>query len=489
MSEPDSAPPNGGQEEPIARALAARERRVDGLIAALWGGPGRPTDIALALTFVGAIGARWTLSNCRSEEWIPWMTILSVGGLTVLWKRNRLGWLLCAIGIGVPFLTLRDWLTQSFVMLLIALVGLVTVDGRKPDSGRSVRDAAWLITAGTYLVAAFHKLNEGFFSVQRGCANEGWRRVDAMFEWAPLAVPGALEPALPYAVVVAEVLIFALLLRAPRVAILVGVLFHVPLTWAFAPAFVFVMFIGYAAALSDEACTRLFRAFLRRFWLCLVVYGLVFGAYAWASGFDSGRSDLWVKTPILALVFGLVAEDLWRHPSADTERDVGASAWRKPRWLAVAAFSVFSFNGLTPYIGTQMQHTGAMLSNLRIDPECWNHFVIPPSALQVDPFLRIEEASLGDSDEDWLDIERILRERLWNATQVLQMRRNWCGGDREPIALSGTFRGEPWAVDNLCEEGTALPSGPGVLGGVGWFPDFLRHQKNLPRVCDMPCIH
>lgn len=465
---------------------------MSGVIDSLWKGPSRPADIALALTYAGAIGARWTLSNCRDPEWIPWMIVLTLGGLLVLFKRNRIGWLLCAIGIGVPFLTLRDWLTQSFVMLLIALVGCVSVDGRRAGSGQTVRDAAWLITAGTYLIAGFHKLNEGFFSVEKGCANEGWRRVDEMFAWAPLAVPEWLDPTLPYAVVAAEVLIFGLLLFRPRTAIVVGVLFHIPLTWAFAPAFVFVMFIGYAAALSDAQCERLYRSFVRHFWICLGVYVPALALYAWASGFNTSRTDLWVKTPILVLVLGLVSLDLWTHRGRDGTSDppaLGAAAWRRPRAIAALAALVFFLNGLTPYVGTQMQHTGAMLSNLRIDPECWNHFVVPVDALQVDPFLRIEEASLGDSEDDWRDIEEVLRVRLWNATQVLQMRRNWCGGDREPIALSGTFRGAPWSVDNLCDEDVVLPSGPGVFGGDGWFPDFLRHQKNLPRSCDMPCIH
>ena len=53
-------------------------------------------------------------------------------------------------------------------------------------------------------------------------------------------------------------------------------------------------------------------------------------------------------------------------------------------------------NGLTPYLGVQYQHAGAMVSNLRIDRGCWNHVFVPESGPLTDDYIRVDEVYFGE---------------------------------------------------------------------------------------------
>lgn len=474
--------------EQLEASLRARERRVARWQDRWLRGPTTPVDVALGLAWAGAIAARWTLTNVRADGGWAWMIGLSIAGALVAVTRSRLGWALSALMLTGPLFLLQDWLTQTLVMLLIALVGAATA--RAPvhdgdDAGRPVRDTARWVTALTYLIAAFHKLNEGFLSPQTGCAAAGWDELNELFPTLPLALPDALRGALAHATLGVEVALFGLLLVRPRVAILLGLLFHVPLTWAFAPAFVFVMLIGYVAALTSDDVVRLARRLHehRRAWLTLAAAsGALFIALSdttWV------RSDLWVKTPILAVLIALVALDLLRSPAV-------ARATARPGRAAAAAAVFFVVNAAGPYLGTQMQHTGAMLSNLRVDDACWNHLLVPPSASLGDPYIRIDHASFAGEralSEQHAQLVTVLETRLWNGTQLHQMRRNWCSERVRPFRLEGTHLGAAFVVEDVCAPNAALPRDRGVFGGRAWFPNYLRWQKNLPRACPMRCIH
>ena len=175
-------------------------------------------------------------------------------------------------------------------------------------------------------------------------------------------------------------------------------------------------------------------------------------------------------------------------------RSTGPSDGRhRPRGWVAAALVFFVANGLTPYLGTQMQHAGAMLSNLRIDAGCWNHLLVPESVRRVDAYIRVDVASIGNAESETLGAfpggEAILRERLWSTTALRLMRRNWCTDRTRPISLSGTFLGEPLVIRDLCDPAEPLPVGPGVWGLTEFFPDYLRLQKNLERACPQECLH
>jgi hypothetical protein len=435
-------------------------------------------ESALLIAWAGGVAARWTLVNVRVDTGWLWMLGLTAATAALLWTRSRWAWLAAAVSLWGPLLFVQDWLTQTLVMLLIALVGAL-------GSGRAVADTARWLTALTYLIAAFHKLNTGFLDPATGCAAAGWDALGAMFPTIPIGIPDAARAALAHATLATEVALFGLLLAAPRVGILVGLLFHIPLTWAFAPAFVFIMVIGYTGALDDDTVRRM-AADLRTHWRAWAVGAVAIGlAYVGLADTSWQRSDLWLKTPILGVLIALVARDLGRHRAPGPR-------WRPPHRIARVAALLFCLNASGPYLGLQMQHTGAMLSNLRVDAPCWNHLLVPPSVSLGDPYIRVEVASLGvdgsGAPED-AHLRAVLTERLWNSTQLHQMRDNWCAERMRPIRLEGTHLGAPFVVEDLCDESAPIPTDRGVFGGRAWFPNYLRWQKNLPRSCPMACIH
>jgi len=150
---------------------------------------------------------------------------------------------------------------------------------------------------------------------------------------------------------------------------------------------------------------------------------------------------------------------------------------------ARVVLAAWLLHGLTPYFGIQYQHTGAMLSNLRVDVECHNSLVFPRAMVGLDPYLRVTSARIGQGQR--AAREKVLESSLWNVAALHTMRRNWCRPHLRPIALKGTWRGRAFAIDDLCDDAwiSALP-------GAQWLPaGFQRFQKNLPRACAAACIH
>jgi hypothetical protein len=402
--------------------------------------------------------------------------LLLVGAVGLLLRGSRLWWLTCAVGLAIPLFVLRDWLTQSVIMLAIATVGSLSLNRA------TVRATARWVVVATYGLAVFHKLNADFFDPTVSCAVDGWRQWAAFLPGLPLPTTGEALSVLPYLVIAGELMIGVLLVFRVRIALMVGVVFHLPLTMVMAPAFVFVLLVGFAAALSDadrKAAIDAVSSGRRR--IALVVGALL--AAVWLLGSFPGW-DLALKQAWLLSIFVVTAEVVRR----DGIHGPTVLPRTGRRSIVVAVVTLFLLNGLTPYLGTQMQHTGAMLSNLRVDEGCWNHLVVPESVRRVDPYIRIETASIGTS-ENFSETEDLLLRRLWSTTSLRQMRRNWCSDSQRPITLSGTFLGEPLVIADLCDESALLPSGPGVLGFGELFPDFLRLQKRLERVCPQRCLH
>ena len=459
--------------------------------------------------------------------WLPGL-VEGIGALWLLWRPAAPAFAICLIGTLWPLLFLRDVLTQSALLSLWALVGLV--GAVRPRLRSAALDAVLWVTAGTYLLAALHKLNSAFFTPELGCAEHAWAQVAARYG-LPDALPGA-----PFVAVGMEVALGVLLLRRSLWAWPLGLAFHLPLTVTLAPAFGAVMLSGYVAGLDARTLVR-WRRLLRR-WPLWVVVGLgVAGVeYAWA-----GRGELApaLKTGVAAVLLfvSVIAGLRWRPASAAEKvsesdglprlsaapasllpllcsrlrrgphtpgfarvRTCGHTTFGRghacfarlrqpqrvpvarhpPHWLPVAALTLWVANGLTPYFGVQYQHAAAMLSGLRIDAGCHNSLVMPAWLVVEDPYVRIDTASLPGRPER----ERILLESLWNLPALHTMHRNWCIPENRPITLTGTWRGEAFHIEDLCAEDwrSALP-------GDDWFPGFQRYQKNLGRECRQACIH
>jgi hypothetical protein len=138
----------------------------------------------------------------------------------------------------------------------------------------------------------------------------------------------------------------------------------------------------------------------------------------------------------------------------------------------------FVANGLTPYFGAQFHHTAAMLSNLRIDEGCHNSLLFP-EALATDPYVRLDALEVAPHRADEQTLAAIT-ERLWDVRALYLARQSWCRVHTEPLPARGTYRGRPFATDDICAE-WPLPS-PALAG-------FRRFQINLKRACPIRCLH
>lgn len=403
-----------------------------------------------------------TLPDVREPGWLVPASIEAAGALWLLWRPAPGAFLLCALGTAWPLLLLRDVLTQSMYLTCVALIGAFA----RPLGARATLDAARLLTAGTYGLAALHKLNTTWFDPAYGCANHAWAQVVARYP--PLDALPIGAAALPFVALGLEVALAVGLVRRSRWIWPVGVLFHLPLTVTLAPAFAAVMLVGYAAAVPARDVARLRRIGRRRGGR-IAAAGIATGAVEalLAGGVDDVAA--WLKVvaagSLLAGTLPLLAA-----------RSVASPAAGRPARVLLA---LWILHGLTPYLGVQYQHTAAMLSNLRIDAGCHNSLVFPEWLRGEDPYLRIDDASIGAGARP--EREAIVEATLWNVAALHTMRRNWCVPALRPIRFAGWWRGRAFAIDDLCADG-ALSEFPGP-------PGFQRFQKNLPRACPAACIH
>ncbi len=474
-------------DESLERALARRERRLARLRDAIWRGPSGLEAQVFRVAWVVAVLARFTLADMFGAERLPTTAALALGTALVALRGGRVGWSVCAAALFAELVSGRDWLTQSMVMLFVAVAGALTADASVARSHQRLRGAALATVVATYGVAAFHKVNRDFLDPVVSCANLGWLRLDQATVLGTM--PDAVLALSPWTVVVVEVVIALLLPRWPRLAIPLAAVFHVPLTLAVEPAFPFVMALGWVAALDAEelrAWAATARSLARPLAVGTAVTFGVLWLLTWPVPHALNAAKCAALLGLAALAVALVAR---AGPSS-----LRAAADQRPsRAAAALAALLFCANAATPYVGTQVQHAGAMLSNLRIDAGCWNHLLVPEAVRRVDPYVRIDAAGMGNARLGTLgafaDAEDTLRTTLWSTGALRAIRRNWCNERTAPIVVSGTFRGAPLELADLCDASVPLPRGPGAYGGDGLFDDYLRLQKNLRRACPSACVH
>ncbi len=492
--------------EPDLQAQLA-EFRADRPMRALLDAPSHPTLRLVSFLYVIAGLSHLWLADAWQWSWLPGNTLFLMGLITLLWRPNALGWLLCALGKALPLLFARDHLTQSLILLLIASYGVLFIAAHAylQVGAQKMRQFAtpmgpltapmaaffdairWLIII-TYLAAAFHKLNSDFFHPDRSCALYG---LEGLVEHFGLTLPAscaAWTTSLAIAVIAVEASIALLyLVRRHRLAIFLAILFHLPLTLTVAPAFALVMLAGHAAFLTPDdidAATR----WIRARWIPLILTTLGATTALLIAG-DLPFGD-WTMVPRIALMIAmaivLLAIGLWHTSPRRVCPDQATPRW--PRRLVLILSLAFAVHCLSPYTGLRYQHTAAMVSNLRIDDPCWNHLLMPRSLRLHDPYIRIDRAYFVEPGH----LERYedkATSQLWNGPMLHQMRKNWCPDSLRPFYIEGTFKGRHFQIDDLCADDLLWPFDDAGVFGVEIFKDHLRFQRNLDRRCDQRCIH
>jgi hypothetical protein len=289
------------------------------------------------------------------------------------------------------------------------------------------------------------------------------------------------SPGLAAGVVLWEVLLGVLVLRRSRWVWPLGLAFHLPLTVTLAPAFGAVMVAGWAAGVAPREVV-LWRRAVRGARRCGLLVAAGLGAAAVEALMRSAPDPLAQGKVFLA--GALLA--------AWPRRAVRPVTRPTPRG-AILVGVVFVAHGLSPYLGLRMQHAGAMLSNLRIDPECHNSLVFPAPP-GPGPYIYIDSIRFGpgeDGDDLRPERARVVRETLWNPTALHVMRENWCIPELRPIRVGGRWRGRPFELPDLCAPDAldALDAFHPFRPGPGFLPGHQAFQKNLPRACHAACVH
>lgn len=427
---------------------------------------------------VGSLSHLW-LADAWQWDWLPANVVYAVGVAILLVSGGSIGWIACAVGLAIPLLFLRDQLTQSVFLLAVSVAGAGFIIADAPR--RKIDSFLWCLrglTIALYAIAVFHKLNAQFLDPATSCANYGMAKLFRYYQLDPAAF-GWLEPAHPWIALGFELAIpLAYLLGRSHVARIVAIVFHIPLTLTMAPAFAFVMMTGHAAFVTDEERRALWDG-LRRHARWLAVAAVSTTAVSLAA---HGAIPEPLMIPREALLWLML---FWFAVVRPPRPRRGRSGRSAPGIVIVGAFLL---NGATPYLGVQYQHTGAMLSNLRIDEGCWNHVLVGEWARLTDDYVRVEEVHFREPGHVE-EYERIVLDQLWSPPQIRQMRRNWCRPEVRPFTMRGTFRDREWRITDLCDQEEAWPFTDDGLLGVEVFGDFLRYQKNLQRECPQECIH
>lgn len=488
-------------DEPSDERLASGP---EALLAVLVGDPDPDDRTAwrwVSRGYVIGVCCHLLLWDAWQWSWMPGNVLMLAGAALLCWRGSILGWTLSFFGVGWPLLFGHDQLTQSMIMLVwcgAAVAGLladsVGSDGADADASPESPGSGLLgairaiqgVTALTYAIAVIHKLNADFFNPSYSCAVYGVREVVAYWQLG-IELPGWVGAASPFVIVGVEGSIAALLLlRRHRAAWCLAVPFHLALTFTMAPAFGFVMAAGHLAY-ATAADRRRMVQWSRDYWS--VILAGASGACV-TSAVVHGEPSSVTMTIREAMAWGAWII-VWGAVGPWTERfwrpSEGPRGGRATKVVYGAAILIFAFNGVTPYLGLQYQHTGAMVSNMRIDRGCWNSLVFPESLRLRDPYIRVDEAYMGEPGRVPY-YEEIVTSQLWHPPEIRQMRRNWCDPSIRPFYLSGTYLDERFEIEDLCAD-AALPFGELRIGGWAVFGRSVRFQENLQRTCPQPCIH
>ena len=486
------------------------EFRKDRPLLILFSAPRHPTFRLITLVFCLAGATHLGLADAWQASWLPGNILFGLGLLLLLFRPGALGFGLVALGKLLPLLFARDHLVQSLLMLLFGLGGMIfiafdaywrswpkrtpyveTSYGRITVYLESFFATLKFLTITTYGLAAFHKVNRDFFDPEVSCANHGLNRVLDYYGIAPLEFgSGTLYLALFVIALEASIALLYLLGRRKE-ALIAALVFHIPLTLTMAPAFAFVMLIGHAAFLRPRDLKSIKETIWNRGFLVfsvaitLTTISVLFEQKMHDSTMPPRELLLWALLLLLLFspAFPKVTRFLEDSPFPVSRR---SPSW--PSYLALFFGAAFLVQGLLPYTGLRFQHTGAMVSNLRIDEGCWNHLLVPESFRIEDRYIRVDEVYFGAPGRI-PRYEGIVRDQLWNGPMVRQMQTNWCRRETRPFYLAGTFRNRSFEIEDLCAEDLPWPFYDDGLFGRELFPEHLLFQRNLHRECPQRCMH
>jgi hypothetical protein len=364
------------------------------------------------------------------------------------WQYSPLGWVLCALAIGLvvaprslPWLAATVFVNTAYAFQCLpdtanhlVFEGLVCLGwslavgvhvARALRRGQGWRQASRLgpeqphplepsraplaaALLGVYWISVLHKLNYDFVDANASCAADMYRHVAEALPFLPRA--RWAEHAAIWGTLLAEAALPVLLLwrRTWQFGLVAALSFHLMLAFDPAPgvySFSGLLFALFVLLLPDvfietalERLEALGARVGRRRLLQARVAGLVVLGSLLAYG--ATRNDRWAFRPTFAfflawaalLIGGYFVTMLTLPEMAEEPASLARARPPTPAWLWVLLPGVVLLNGLNPYFGLRTQLSFSMFSNLRTEGGISNHLFMP------------RLANLGDYQEDLVEI-------------------------------------------------------------------------------------
>lgn len=455
--------------EPGRASPAARPRSDDAfrLFTVCW---------AIAIIFDFASVRRWDRTPYDFALLVSAFLLLFRGGLVPMLATSAL--LVINVAAYSPNYS-NHWLFMGLVSLgflsAYAVVALRERHGTPPtaDIYRTFVPVGGACLAALYFYVVFHKLNTGFFDLERSAAVEFWHAQADRFPFLPRG-RNALQFSI-YSTLVIEALIPVLLLirRTRLVGLALGTAFHgfialspIGRFWDFS-SMLFALFALYAPASTLGFWWERLQAWRPGPWprlrgwpaLALLLASALFAAMC-AS--PIGRELATKPFVYLWLVYWGLFTVLVLAPMVLDRLNV---QWVPPGQpsaaLAIAPLLVL-LNGLCPYLGLKTESSFGMFSNLQTENGRTNHLFMP--AWQPFGYQR-EVVQVTDSSLPYLR-EVIADQRLLTHFELRELARRF-----PQHSVTYVHQGNVHELPNMGRHGGRLPS---PTAAESW---FLRFRK------------
>ena len=384
------------------------------------------------------------LSSCATFVVASWIVFR---GAT---HRGALLLLACSIaqsGFQLPYLPNHEHVVLFF-NLYFAVKMLWGKVSNSTDRDRLVEElrtySRWLLIL-VYGFACFAKLNADYFDPRYSCSVVFYDNIAGKVALLPANV--TVHQLIIYGSVLVEALIPLWLIRKKtiRFAVVLGLLFHFFLSWD-----VYRYFINFSALMSVLLLLLLPRGYLafvgstnnrllsasviRPFvfalpsrtvpWLAIllfvatVVLGILNETSVKLSDAYSAyfRFALWLSfsIPLLLSTYVYLSR---RPPKAVTSTDTIAGSERNLRPIEIGLLLLVVVNGLSPYTGLKTRTAFNMYSNLRIEPQYSNHFLVSNS---LDLFSYFSQQGEIDSEEENICWNTLLKGARYPRVEILR---------------------------------------------------------------------
>lgn len=343
-----------------------------------------------------------------SVNWQPILSILIPVAVSLLFRPSLRDLMaLAALQIFACLYMMPEgvgnhWFLLALVNFVLVVCFIRQAVLRKIDVDRLLETVAPILRLSiviVYFFTFFHKLNSGFLDPDSSCAvslyQDTLHSFDALIPQLDLGRTGAFGLIFTVLFIEGAIPLFFLFSATHRLAILLGLLFHLALGVAnyHFSLMVFGIYLFFLPAdffswldsryekippLCKRAWNSLGPVFILVFmFLFFFPHGTYIPPHSWGSPLLRYRALAWSLFGSALFVGYLSA--LWRGRRSFSRLN---KPFRIP-WKPLIVFPIIIFiNGLSPYLGLKTSQSFAMFSNL-VTEGTSNHLIIPKGAIQI----------------------------------------------------------------------------------------------------------